>query len=162
MRKGRITMRPIAVAAALASLALAPGALAGQDAAGALAAVEQIFEGMRTSNSAMVREVFAADARFAMLDARDGPASVRSQSVEGWFSGIDGSNGSWDERVYDMEARVDGSMASVWAPYTFYRDGEISHCGINSIEMLYDADGWKVTQISDTRKREGCPDPLGR
>ncbi len=44
---------------------------------------------------------------------------------------------------------------------TFYRDGEISHCGINSIELLRDADGWKVTQISDTRKREGCPDPLG-
>ena len=52
-------------------------------------------------------------------------------------------------------------MASVWAPYTFYLNGAISHCGINSIELLHDEDGWKVTQISDTRRREDCPDPLG-
>jgi hypothetical protein len=160
VRKG-IVMHRISMLAALGWLALAPGALSAQDAAGALAAVEQIFEGMRTSNAALVREVFAADARFTMLDAREGPVSVRSQSVDGWLAAIDGSNGSWDEQVYDMEAKVDGAMASVWAPYTFYLDGEISHCGINSIEMLHDADGWKVTQISDTRKREGCPDPLG-
>jgi hypothetical protein len=40
-------------------------------------------------------------------------------------------------------------------------DGVISHCGVNSIELLRDAEGWKVTQLSDTRRRDGCPDPLG-
>lgn len=135
--------------------------VAAQDEATALAAVDQVFEGMRTANAAMVREVFATDARFAILDAREGPASIRSQSVDGWLTGIDGSGGSWDEQVYEVRARVDGPMASVWAPYTFYLNGEISHCGINSIELLYDAEGWKVTQISDTRRQEGCPDPLG-
>ena len=150
------------VMVAVGSAAVSAAPVAGQDVAGALATVEQVFEGMRTANGGMVREVFAADARFASLDARNGLATVRAQSVDGWISAIDDSNGSWDEQVYDMEARVDGSMASVWAPYTFYLDGEISHCGINSIEMLYDAEGWKVTQISDTRRREDCPEPLGR
>ncbi len=121
------------------------GPAAAQDETGALAAVDRIFEGMRTADADMVRALFASDARFAMLDTRAQPTSVRVQSV-----------------VYDVEAHVDGSMASVWAPYTFYLDGEISHCGINSIELLHDAEGWKVTQISDTRRREGCPDPLGR
>ena len=132
-----------------------------QDVAGALAAVEQLFEGMRTANADLVRAVLADDARFAMLDAREGPARVRAQSVDGWVGGIATSGGSWNEQVYDMEARVDGTMASVWAPYTFYLDGAISHCGINSIEMLHASDGWKITQISDTRRRENCPDPLG-
>lgn len=154
-------MRTVVMAPLALGLCVFAAPASAQDAASALAAVEQVFEGMRTSNAALVREVFASDARFAMLDSRDGPAAVRSQSVEGWLSAIDDSNGRWDEQVYDMEARVDGSMASVWAPYTFYMDGEISHCGINSIEMLHDADGWKVTQISDTRRREDCPDPLG-
>jgi len=142
------------------SLALPPQ-VAAQNEAGALAAVDQVFEGMRTANASMVREVFAADARFAILDSGEGSTSIRSQSVDGWLNGIDGSGGSWNEQVYDVEAMVDGPMASVWAPYTFYLDGEISHCGINSIELLYDAEGWKVTQISDTRRRDGCPDPLG-
>ena len=132
-----------------------------QDAAGALAAVEQIFEGMRTANAGMVREVFAPDARFAVLDTRGEPATIAAQGVDGWIRAIDGSGGSWDERIYDVEVKVDGNMASVWAPYTFYRAGEISHCGINSIELLHDGLGWKVTQISDTRRRDGCPDPLG-
>ena len=161
MRMGITRVQSTLMVAAVCGSLLAPASAFGQDEAGALAAVEQIFDGMRTSNAALVREVFAEDARFAMLDAREGPAVVRSQSVEGWLSAIDDSNGRWDEQVYDMEARVDGSMASVWAPYTFYLDGEISHCGINSIEMLYDADGWKVTQISDTRRGEDCPDPHG-
>ena len=114
-----------------------PTAVHAQDEAGALAAVERIFEGMRTANSEMVTEVFAIDARFAVLSARDGPAAVAVQSV-------------------------DGGMASIWAPYTFYLDGAIRHCGVNSIELLYEAEGWKVTQLSDTRRTENCPDPLGR
>ncbi len=125
------------------------------------AAVDQVFEGMRTADSEMVRALFASEARFALIDARNGPASIRSQSVDGWIEAIAGSEGKWDEQVYDLDIRVDGNMASVWAPYTFYLEGAISHCGINSIELLRDADGWKVTQLSDTRQREGCPDPLG-
>lgn len=139
----------------------APQEARSQDVAGALAAVEQLFEGMRTADADLVRAVLADDARFAMLDAREGPARVRAQAVDGWVGGIATSGGSWNEQVYDMEARVDGTMASVWAPYTFYLDGAISHCGINSIQMLHAADGWKITQISDTRRRENCPDPLG-
>ena len=147
----------IAVGSLLTS---SPGSLTGQEAE-VLAVVDQIFEGMRTADAQMVRAVFAAEARFAAIDASDGPERIRGQSVDGWLVAIGRSEGSWDEQIYDVEVQVDGNMASVWAPYTFYRDGEISHCGINSIELLRDADGWKVTQISDTRKREGCPDPLG-
>ena len=86
---------------------------------------------------------------------------MRSQTVDGWIGAIGGSDGSWDEQVYDLDVKVNGEMASVWAPYTFYLNGEISHCGINSIEMLFDAEGWKVTQLSDTRRQENCPDPHG-
>lgn len=149
-----------AFATALSLAIPAPG-VAGQDPASALAAVERMFEGMRTADSAMVRSTLATDVRFALLDARDGAPAIRVQSVDGWVTGIAASGGSWNEQIYDVEVRVDGAMASVWAPYTFYRDGAISHCGINAIELLRDAEGWKVTQISDTRRRDGCPDPLG-
>ena len=158
---GRATMRVKSglVATAAFSIVSATG-LSGQEAE-VRAAVDQIFTGMRTANSQMVRDVFASEARFAVIDSRNGPASIRGQAVDGWLGSIGGSEGKWDEQVYDVEVQVDGDMASVWAPYTFYRDGEISHCGINSIELLRDADGWKVTQLSDTRKRADCPDPLG-
>ncbi len=122
------------------------------------AAVEQIFEGMRTANPDLVRAVFASDARFAGVDET---GTVTVQSVEGWLEAIGTSERRWDERVYDVEIQVDGNMASAWTPYTFYLDGAVRHCGINSIEFLHDGSAWKVTQIADTRRTEGCPDPLG-
>ena len=125
------------------------------------ATIMQVFEGMHTANSDMVRAVFAADARFAVITTTNGSAAIAAQSVDGWIDAIGGSEGRWDEQVYELDIRVDGDMASAWVPYTFYLDGAVRHCGINSIELLRDADGWKVTQLSDTRRTENCPDPHG-
>lgn len=155
--------RALASGAILVALVLAGGAPAqaqmSHEAHAVQEAVEQIFEGMRTANPALVREVFAPDARFAMVGGD--AVGVTVQSVEGWLNAIAGSERRWDERIYDVEVRVDGVMASAWVPYTFYLDGAVRHCGINSIELLRDESGWKVTQISDTRRTENCPDPLG-
>lgn len=153
-------MRKCSIPLAMA-LALVAVPVAAQDEAGALAAVEQMFEGMRTANSDMVRAVFAEDARFVGVRGRDGPATISASSPDGWIDGIGNSDGKWNEQIYDVRVLVDGNMASVWAPFTFYLDGAISHCGVNSIELLKDADGWKVTQLSDTRSQGMCPDPLG-
>jgi len=156
-------MRRTWTCSALAALTLAavgPAAAHAQsDAERAVrAAVERLFEGMRTARPEVTREVLAPDARFAVV-APSGEVTV--DSTEGWLAAIGTSERRWDERVYDVEVRVDGAMASVWAPYTFYLDGAVRHCGINSLELLRGASGWKITQVSDTRRTEGCPDPLG-
>lgn len=156
MKKDAATLAAIALIAATA-----PTPAAAQGDAGPMAAVEQIFEGMRTANPGMVREVFAPDARFAVLDRRNGPARLAVQGVDGWIAAIGESGGQWNEQIYDVVVHIDRDMASIWAPYTFYLDGGLRHCGINSIELLRGADGWKVTQLSDTRQTEDCPDPLG-
>ena len=108
------------------------------------------------------RIVFASGARFVGVDGRVTPAAIRFDSVDGWIGAIARSNRRWNEQIYDVQVRVDGNIAQVWAPYTFYLDGKISHCGINAIDLLRDGAGWKVTQVADTRRRESCPDPLTR
>lgn len=132
------------------------------DERGALAAVERMFEGMRSADSAMVRSVMAHGARFAMVDTRGTPALIRFDTVGGWIAAIATSNRRWDEQIYDVQVRVDGNIAQVWAPYTFYLDQQVRHCGVNAIDLLNDGAGWKVTQIADTRRRDACPDPLKR
>jgi hypothetical protein len=130
---------------------------AAADEAAVRAAVQRIFDGMHEADSAKVRSVFAPDARFAMVTEADGVASVRYQPVDGWIRAIANSGGTWEERTYDVEVRIDNGMAMVWAPYTFLRNGEISHCGINSIAMLRVDGRWLVTQLSDTRRQGACP-----
>jgi hypothetical protein len=47
-------------------------------------------------------------------------------------------------------------MAVVWAPYTFYLDGQVRHCGVNQMDFLRTNDSWKITQLTDTRRMQGC------
>lgn len=127
------------------------------DSAAVLSAVHQVFEGMGEADSAKVRARFHEGARFAGVAVRNGRREVTYQPVDGWIRAIAESDGRWRERIYDVTVHVDGDMASVWAPYTFYLDGQLRHCGVNSIELVRTDDGWQVTQITDTRRREGCP-----
>ena len=146
----------------LATLLTATAAAQSPDEKAALAAVERLFEGMRTADTVMVRSVFAEGARFAMISARTTPAAVSYQTIDGWVRGIGNSARRWDEVIYDVQVRVDGNIAQIWAPYTFYLDKAVRHCGVDAIELLRDATGWKITQLSDTQRREGCKDPLAK
>jgi hypothetical protein len=139
----------------------------GADEQAVRAVVQRMFDGMRAADSAAVRAVFAPGARFASARPPRGapPGSlvtIAYDSVDGWIRAIANSNRRWDEQIYDVQVRVDGEMALVWAPYTFYLDKAVRHCGIDAFALLKDASGWKVTQLSDTQRRENCPDPLHR
>lgn len=126
----------------------------------ALATLERVFEGMRTADSAMVRSGFADGARFASIDTRTPPSTIKYDTIDGWLHGIANSNRRWDEQIYDVQVRVDGNVAQIWAPYTFYLDKNVRHCGVDTAELLKDATGWKITQLSDTQRRENCRDVL--
>ena len=152
-------LRLLALGFALSATSATAAAQVTEEAA-VLAAIERMFEGMRTADTNMVRSVLAPGARFAMLDTRATPVAVIVRPVDGWVTGIGGSNKRWDERIYDAQVRVDGNLAQAWTPYTFYLDKAVRHCGVNSIELLKDGAGWKITQISDTQRREGCRDVL--
>jgi hypothetical protein len=120
------------------------------------AVIDRLFEGMRTADSAMVRSTLAAGARFASVDSRATPPTIKFESPDGWIAAIANSGRKWDERLFDVQIRVDRNIAQAWTPYSFYVDGKLRHCGVDSIELLRDANGWKITQLSDTQIREGC------
>jgi hypothetical protein len=121
------------------------------------------IDGMRAADSAQVRSVMAPGVRFASIDTRATPPGIAYEPVDRWLSGVAGSAKRWDERVFDVQVRVDGNMAQVWAPYTFYLDGKIRHCGVDAVELLLDTGGWKITQLADTQRREGCKEvPAGQ
>ena len=153
---------PAVALVALAALLAAPAPVPAQQTpeAAVVAVVHRMFEGMRTADSGMVRSVFATGARFAMVDGRQAPAVVRYDTPDGWITAIATSNRAWDEQIYDVQAKVDAGIAHVWAPYTFYLNKAVRHCGVNTIDLIKVGDDWKITQIADSRRREGCPDPL--
>ncbi len=54
------------------------------------------------------------------------------------------------ERMWDPQVRIDGPVATLWAPYDFYRGIEFSHCGTDAFQLAKTPDGWKVVLVSYT------------
>ena len=41
----------------------------------------------------------------------------------------------------------DRELASAWAPYTFHRNGQFSHKGIDSFQFVKLKEGWKIQYL---------------
>jgi len=58
---------------------------------------------------------------------------------------------TFEERVTGYKSQSDALMAQVWAPYEFYYDGKMSHCGTNNFQLLKENGLWRIFYIVDTR-----------
>ncbi len=63
---------------------------------------------------------------------------------------------SFEEKLLDFSIQVDGNMANAWTPYEFWYQEKLSHCGVNSFQLVKEDDKWKIIYLVDTRRREGC------
>ncbi len=123
-----------------------------------IATLARLFDGMRAGDSAAVRSVFHPEARLqSAFVSREGRPVLATQEI-GKFIGAVGTphDEVWDEKIWTYDIRIDGNLATVWTDYTFYRGEEMSHCGVNAFQLFKDEQGWKIIQITDTRRRSGC------
>jgi hypothetical protein len=58
--------------------------------------------------------------------------------------------------IQDVEIRMDGSLATVWAYYDFFAGDRFSHCGYDAFQLLKSQSEWKVVGVADSRRTEGC------
>jgi hypothetical protein len=66
------------------------------------------------------------------------------------------------ERIWDPTVQVHGAIATLWAPYDFHTNRTFSHCGVNAVQLIRTAEGWRVANWIWTVEPEGCvPSPLG-
>jgi hypothetical protein len=89
---------------------------------------------------------------------RDGQKTVTTTAVSQFIGSIARAapGAVLNERIYDPEVRIDADLAQVWTYYTFHRDTTFSHCGIDAIQLARTSAGWKITQLADTRRQQGC------
>ena len=120
--------------------------------------IQQLFDGMKKSDSTSVRQSLMPRARLeSIVKNPSGEISVRSDSFEGFLKNIGKATpGDLDERLSAVDIRIDGEMATAWTPYKFYFKGNFSHCGVNAFQLVKTAAGWKILSIIDTRRKEGC------
>jgi len=62
----------------------------------------------------------------------------------------------FDERLSNVKTHIDGSLASVWADYTFHIGTRLSHCGVDHFLLVKEAGRWQIIDLADTRRTANC------
>jgi len=116
--------------------------------------VNALFDGMYSSDSAMVSNTFTNNATLFTVGDKDGEPIFNEGNIPNFLKSIGGVKpGFFKEVISNEKVQVDGNFASVWCDYSFYLNGEIHHCGINLFLLLKTENGWKIRQITDTRNQ---------
>lgn len=122
------------------------------------AVIKSLFDGMRSKNADQVAASFSKDALMQTVISKPEGTEVGSNAVADFVKRIatTPAETQLDERILDYQIKIDGEMAAAWTPYHFYVNGNFSHCGVNSFQLVKMDSGWKIVYIIDTRRKESC------
>lgn len=124
----------------------------------AINVIKILFDGMRSGDSTMLRSVLHPEAHLqSSFTNKAGIPVLRGGSVDSWVRSVGTPHEEiYDEKIWSYKVRIDDNLASVWTEYTFYLGDKLSHCGVNAFHIINTADGWKISHITDTRRRKNC------
>lgn len=121
--------------------------------------IKGFFEAFHQQDSVAMK-VFMADGVLLQTTGRnqEGKTQFQSQPIEKLYESIVSipDSISFEERLTSWNIQVDRTMANAWVGYEFWLNGNFSHCGINSFQMVNFDGEWKIVYLIDTRGRLGC------
>ena len=124
------------------------------------ARVEAMFNAMYARDTTALRACFvpAAYLYTYSYDSKGHPRS-KGESITDFIRGVSLiGEANMEERLISWQILIDEGMATVWTPYEFYFENKFSHCGVNSFQLMNVQGDWKITQITDTRRKGNCVD----
>lgn len=128
------------------------------DEAAVKATVNRLFEGMRKTDTALIRSSFSSTAILQTIaGSTTGKIQILTEPLDSFLVGISKPHPEvYDERITFDVVKIDGPLATVWTPYKFYIGERLNHCGVNSFQLVKLNGEWKIQYLIDTRRRQGC------
>jgi hypothetical protein len=132
-----------------------------------LAVMQQAFDAVRSQDPEDWRAIQLAEG--TSLSFRPHPdglpdrLEMRIAQNEAFISNLVDEGHQYVERwTNDPTVLVRGPIAVVWGEYEFWTDGEFSHCGVDSADLVKIDGTWKIANFMWTVETEACPtDPSG-
>lgn len=125
------------------------------DQAAVIQVVEDLFQAMSRQDGEVMRALHMPEVALIRVMDNAKP-SVHLSSPDGFINSIVNAPAEPRERMWNPEVRVDGNLATLWAPYDFHLGDAFSHCGIDAFQLVRTDAGWKIVSIAYTVHREGC------
>lgn len=126
--------------------------------------VKTFFEGFHNQDSLLIKSVVHKDVMMQSIGKnKTGEVVLSKQDFSSFLKSICviPETTAFEEKIKEYEVKMDGKMANVWTPYSFYINGSLSHCGTNSFQLFKRNEEWKIFYIVDTRDREDCGEKRG-
>jgi hypothetical protein len=120
--------------------------------------INTMFEAMKKGDTILLRPVFSKDMVLQSVSTNKEGKTVLTTDKADDFVKIVGTPHAltYDERIVYGDIKIDGDLASVWAPYKFYLGDKFNHCGVDVFQLMKTTDGWKIIYIVDTRRKDNC------
>jgi len=115
--------------------------------------IDQLFDGMRAADSSMVGSVMHKEALMARVNIQ----GLSIESTDHFIEAVGTPHDEvWDERIWNVQIFIDGNLASAWMEYVFFLGDQMSHCGVNSMQLYLTDQGWKIIYLADTYRPPTC------
>ena len=132
-------------------IGLLGGCSAKKDEAAVLVPVQAMFDGMAHRDAAAIKAPWLPGG--VLVVVQDG---VLSQlTVEFWANRVATSGTTHiEERIHDPEVHIDHDLAVVWAPFNFYIDGKLDHCGRDLFNLNQKNGKWQIVALAATTRKD--------
>lgn len=138
----------------------ATGPVESADRAAVIAAVQSVFDAMRTRDTSAIRAAFTPGAQLVSVrSVPNAPARHQTTPLSAFITSIGRATDELVETMWDARVDVAGDLASLWAPYHFRIGPTFSHCGHDAVHLLRTPEGWKIVGIAYTVVTDGCGTP---
>ena len=125
------------------------------------AAIDAAITGPADKDRACMKALFLSEARlmFVSLSA-DGAPTYRIETLDDWIARVKAKGHAMlEEKQLKFHIERYSNIAHLWSSYTLQSDGKQVARGINSIQAIKEAGGWRVTGIMVQAESATAPLP---
>ena len=120
-----------------------------------MSVVNRLFESMQGQQADALRSLFIPEGRLVSTTRQD-KSSIRILTLDEFTKLVAETKEPYRERMFNPEVRVEGDAATVWGRYDFHAGARLTNCGVNAIQLVKTAEGWKIVHITSTILTENC------
>lgn len=131
------------------------GPAGAEDRIAVVGVAETVLRAITEADTALMRQLMDPGAAVTGIAELPGGEArqVSRITTDEFVPGIGDPDQGFLERMWSPRVRVQGALATVWAPYDFYVHGQFSHCGIDTFQLVRRPDGWRVAGLVYTRSQ---------
>lgn len=121
--------------------------------------IHNMFDAMREHNGDKLLAQFTDN---AILQRAGKGGEVKTNDLKKFAAFVSKTDKHLDEKLLAVDVSISDNLASVWTPYVFYLDGKLSHCGVNSFQLVKFDNDWKIVYLIDNTHAGDCEKFIAR